>query len=118
MTPVAGKPLHFTLGSLTLAPAFVADPQPGQGQSYHMYVRRSEPTIVFGSVDAGIANSKRDDGVTFLDAVWAGAQFADHGRFVSAVERTATEWRTSGRITQAESSTIVDAARRAARDLG
>ena len=118
LTPVAGKPLHFTLGGQTLAPAFVADPQPGQGQPYHMYVRRSEPTIVFGSVDAGVANSKRDDGATFLDAVWAGAPFADHGRFVSAVERTVTEWRTAGRITQAQSSTIVGAARRAGRDLG
>jgi hypothetical protein len=82
-----------------------------------MYVRRAEPTIVFGSVDAAVANSNRDDGATFLDAVWAGAPFADHGRFVSAVERTAGEWRTAGRITQAEASTIVQAARRAERDL-
>jgi hypothetical protein len=118
MTPVPGKPLHFSLSGHTLAPAFVADPQAGQTQPYHMYVRRTEPTIVFGGVDAGVANSKRDDGATFLDAVWAGAPFADHGGLVSAVERTATEWRIAGRITQAESSTIVQAARRAARDFG
>ena len=44
---------------------------------------------MFGSVDSGVANTKRDDGVTFLDAVWAGAPFADHGRFMAAVERAA-----------------------------
>jgi DUF1680 family protein len=130
MTPVAGKPLHFTYNGQTLAPFFVSDPQaataasdaegerPGrQTQPYHMYVRRQEPAIVFGSVDSGIANTKREDGVTFLDAVWTGAPFADHGRFVAAVERTATEWRTAGRLTAADQSAIVQAARRAERDL-
>jgi hypothetical protein len=82
-----------------------------------MYVRRQEPTIVFGSVDSAIANTKRADGVTFLDAVWAGAPFADHGRFMAAVERVATEWRTAERLTAADQSAIVQAARRAERDL-
>ena len=117
MTPVADKPLHFSANGQTLAPFFVADPQAGQTQPYHMYVRRHEPAIVFGSVDSGVANTKRDDGVTFLDAVWAGAPFADHGRFVAAVERVAAEWRTAGRLTAAEQSAIVQAARRAERDL-
>jgi DUF1680 family protein len=117
LTPVEDKPLHFTYNGQTLAPFFVSDPQAGQTQPYHMYVRRQEPTIVFGSVDSAVANTKRDDGVTFLDAVWAGAPFADHGRFVAAVERTAAEWRTAGRLTQADETTIVQAARRAERDL-
>jgi hypothetical protein len=55
--------------------------------------------------------------VTFLDAVWAGAPFADHGRFMAAVERTATEWSAAGRLTAAQQSAIVQAARRAEREL-
>ncbi len=117
MAPVADKPLHFVYNGQTLAPFFVSDPQAGQTQPYHMYVRRQEPTIVFGSVDSGVANAKRDDGVTFLDAVWAGAPFADHGRFVASVERVATEWSTAGRLTAAQQNDILQAARRAERDL-
>lgn len=117
MTPVAGKPLHFTFGEQTLAPFFVSDPQQGQPQPYHMYVRRHEPAIVFGSVDSGVANGKREDGVTFLDAVWAGAPFTDHGKLVAAVERTASEWRAAGRLTAADEGSIVQAVRRAERDL-
>jgi hypothetical protein len=117
MTPVPDKPLHFTYSGQTLAPFFVSDPEDGQTQPYHMYVRRQEATIVFGSVDTEVANAKRDDGVSFLDAVWAGAPFADHGRFVAAVERTASEWRTAGKLTEAEQSAILQAARRAERDL-
>jgi hypothetical protein len=132
MTPVPGKPLHFTFNGQTWAPFFVADPRTGQAepaqaeegerrqpstQPYHMYVRRHEPGIVFGSVDSGVANGKRDDGVTFLDAVWAGAPFADHGRFVASVERVANEWRSAGRLTDPQHSAILQAARRAEQDL-
>jgi uncharacterized protein len=117
MVPTAGKPLHFTANGQTLAPFFVADPQPGEPRPYHMYVRRHEPAIVFGSVDSGVANTKRDDGMTFLDAVWAGAPFTNHVRFVAAVERTAAEWRAAGRATEAEQRAIVQAARRAEREL-
>ncbi len=117
MTPVADKPLHFSANGQTLAPFFVADPQTGTTQAYHMYVRRHEPAIVFGTVDSGIANSKRDDGTTFLDAIWTGAPFANHGRFVAAVERTATEWRAASRLPAGAQSAIVQAARRAEKDL-
>ncbi len=117
LTPVAGKPLHFTANGLTLAPLFVADPQPGVTQPYHMYVRRHEPSVVFGSVDTGVANAKRDDGSTFLDAVWAGAPFRDHALFMSRVQRIAAEWRAAARMTAAEETTVTQAARRAARDL-
>jgi DUF1680 family protein len=126
MTPVADKPLHFTYNGQTLAPFFVADPRDGPAESggersptqpYHMYVRRQEPAIVFGSVDSGVANPKRDDGVTFLDAVWAGAPFANHARFMAAVERAATEWRSASKLTQADQNAIVRAARRADREM-
>jgi hypothetical protein len=117
MTPVADKPLHFVASGQTWAPFFVADGQPGPSQPYHVYVRRHEPAIVFGGVDSGVANTKRDDGMTFLDVVWAGAPFANHGRFIAAVERTAAEWRAAGRVTETEQSAIAQAARRAERDL-
>jgi len=117
MTPVADKPLHFSSNGQTWAPFFVADPQSGPSQPYHMYVRRHEPAIVFGSVDSGIANTKRGDGMTFLDVVWAGAPFANHDRFIAAVERTAAEWRAAGLVTETEQSVIVQAARRAERDI-
>ena len=113
MTPVAGKPLHFTFNGQALAPFFVADPNPGPTSQYHVYVRRQEPSVVFGSVDSGVANTKRDDGLTFLDAVWAGAPFADHGQFVAAVERVAAEWRNAGGLSAIDASAIVQAARRA-----
>jgi len=117
MTPAADKPLHFTFNGQTLAPFFVSDPQAGQSQPYHMYLRRQEPIIVFGTVDTGVANSKRDDGVSFLDAVWTGAPFADHGRFVAAVERVATEWAAAGKLAAMERRAVVDAARRAEKDM-
>lgn len=117
MTPLADKPLHFTANGRTWAPFFVSDPQGRPSQPYHVYVRRHEPAIVFGSIDSSVPNTKRDDGMTFLDVVWAGAPFASHGRFMAAVERTAAEWRAAGRVTEAEQRAIVQAARRAERDL-
>jgi len=117
LSAIAGKPLHFSANGQTLVPMFVADPQAGASQPYHMYFRRHEPTIVFGSIDSGVQNAKRDDGLTFLDATWAGAPFTSHDRFRAAVERTATEWRAAGLITQAEQTTLVRSAQLAERDL-
>jgi DUF1680 family protein len=81
MTPAAA-PLHFTTGTYTLAPFFVADPsadpQSRATQPYHIYVRRHEPQVVFGSIDAGVPNSAREDRQTFLDVLWNDAPFADH----------------------------------------
>jgi len=137
MSP-ADQPLHFVLGSLSLAPFFVADPadaaaarqeepedaQPqGRGrrspptQPYHMYFRRSEPRVVFGSVDAGIPNAAGVGGLTFLDTVWDQAPFADHEAFVETVERVAREWQGAGSFTAAQQTAVVDAARRAEADL-
>ena len=82
-----------------------------------MYVRRSEPSIVFGGVDSGIANIRHDNGTTFLDAIWAGAPFASHRQFVATVERVSTEWRSAGRLPAGAQTVIVQAARRAEKDL-
>jgi hypothetical protein len=139
MTPL-DEPLHFAAQGHMLAPFYVADPagaepatsEAGRGgrrgrggrggrgpatQPYHLYVRRNEPAIVFGSIDAGVANPSRDDGLTFLDAVWDQAPFASHGDFVAAVESVATEWQGSGLLTAGERETILDAARRAEAEL-
>ena len=117
MTPVADKPLHFTFNGQTLAPLFVSDPQTGTTQPFHMYVRRHEPTIAFGSIDSAVANAKRDDGATFLDALWRNAPFANHKGFMTTVERTANEWRAAGKLTATEQASVVQAAKRAKKEL-
>jgi uncharacterized protein len=117
MTPVANRPLTFTANGMTLAPLFVADPQQGPTLPYHMYVRRYEPSIVFGGVATQVANSSRADGISFLDAVWTGAPFNRPAQFVTQVEQAATEWRAAGRFSAAEQSAVLQAARRAASSL-
>jgi hypothetical protein len=114
---VAGKPLHFTVQGHTLAPFHVADPQPGETQPYHIYFRREEPQVVFGSVDSGVKNILRDGGVSFLDDVWAEAPFASQRAFQQRVERVTNEWRTAGRLSNGDASAIVRAARGAEEDL-
>jgi hypothetical protein len=121
MTP-GPAPLHFTTGSHTLAPFFVADPAPAGAEPpatkpYHVYVRRHEPQIVFGSIDAGVPNAKREDGLTFLDVLWGDAPFANHRAFTSAVARIATEWEKAGRFTAQERAAVVTAAGKAEQEL-
>ena len=111
---------HFTADKYTLAPFYVADPAPDpqqQTRPYHIYWRRHEPQIVFGSIDAGVANSARDDKLTFLDVVWDQAPFADHRQFVAAVTRVAAEWEKAGRFTAQDRGAVVAAAGQAERDL-
>jgi uncharacterized protein len=104
-----------------LAPFYVADPAAGAEnvptKPYHIYVRRDEPQIVFGSIDAGVANKAREDRLTFLDVVWSEAPFANHRQFTTAVTRIAGEWQKAGRFTAQERAAIVDAAGKAERDL-
>jgi hypothetical protein len=120
MTP-AGSPLHFTTNGYTLAPFFVADPASGAEtpptKPYHVYVRRHEPAIVFGSTDAGVANRTGGDRLTFLDVVWDQAPFANHRQFTATVSRIATEWEKAGRFTAQERAAVVAAAGKAERDL-
>jgi DUF1680 family protein len=109
----AERPLHFTLDGRTLAPFHVADPQSSEPHPYHIYVRRREPRIVFGSVDAGVDNRARADGLTLLDVVWDQAPFASHADLVAAVERVSEEWRAAGLLEQNERDAVVSAAGRA-----
>jgi uncharacterized protein len=104
----AGAPMTFTTNGYTLVPFYNDDTSP-----YHVYFHRSEPEIVFGSVDSGVANPQRSDGLSFLDVVWAQAPFANHGQFQKAVTSTAQEFVTAGLLTPAQQSQIVSAAGRA-----
>jgi DUF1680 family protein len=114
-------PMYFVTSGYTLAPFYVADPAPDGEKAptrpYHVYVRRHEPQIVFGSIDAGVPNRTREDRLTFLDVLWDQAPFADYRPFKSAVDRIAAEWQRAGRFTSQERAAIVNAAGRAERDL-
>jgi hypothetical protein len=116
MTP-AEKPLHFATNGQTLAPFYIADPDPAMTSPYHLYLRRHEPSTVFGSVDSGVPNPARDDGFTFLDVLWDEAPFANHAQFIRTVERISAEWRRRGLFTDAERAAILVAAQRAREDL-
>jgi DUF1680 family protein len=134
----ADRPLHFTLNGLNMAPFFVADPveeggappegtQSGQlrgrgrrgppTQPYHIYLRRREPSVAFGSVDSGVPNAVGPHGATFLDTVWGEAPFPSHRDFLSSVERVAADWTAGGAFTPAQAGAVLEAALRAEEDL-
>ncbi len=95
-------PMTFTANGLPLVPLYI-----NNTDRYHAYFRRVEPTIVFGRIDSGVPNREQADSVTFLDAVWKNAPFANQGQFVSTVTRTAEEWVTAGLMTWAQKDTVV-----------
>jgi DUF1680 family protein len=101
-------PNTFTTHGLTLAPFYVADTDP-----YHMYFTRAEPQIVFGSVDSGVPNVPRADGLTLLDLVWAQAPFRHQTGFVLTVARTSQEWVRAGLLTREQQRAVISAAVRA-----
>ncbi|MFF0824504.1 beta-L-arabinofuranosidase domain-containing protein [Micromonospora haikouensis] len=125
----AGDPL-FAVQGLSLRPYYIADTQPASS-----YFRRVEPTVVFGSIDTGVPNRKRDenlpnydvpvtgivspgdDGPTFLDLLWDEAPFADHSKFVAAVTRIAQAFAVAGVFTEAERALVVTRAGQADREL-
>ncbi|WDZ82750.1 beta-L-arabinofuranosidase domain-containing protein [Micromonospora cathayae] len=128
-TTAAGDVL-FTTHGFTLRPYHVGDTQAASS-----YFRRVEPTVVFGSVDTGVPNRKRDDGLprydvpvtgvptpgtdgpTFLDLVWDQAPFATHDAFVATVTRVAEAFVAAGVFTPAEQDRVVDHATRAGTEL-
>ncbi len=136
LTPT-DQPLHFTLNGRTLAPFFIADPVSSTSETtapetpegsrrsrrspptspYHLYFRRREPAVVFGSADPGVANPVGSDGLTLLDTIWDSAPFESHARFLATVERILGTWTGRGDLTRAEGTAVLDAARRAEADL-
>ena len=128
ITPAGG--MTFTTQGLALRPHYVGDTQ-----SQSPYFKRVEPQIVFGSIDSGVPNRRRDDdlpnydipvqgiaspgddGLTFLDLVWDQAPFATHGDFISAVAHVADEFVTKGLFTPDEKDRVMAAAGRAQKEL-
>ncbi|MGW3811688.1 beta-L-arabinofuranosidase domain-containing protein, partial [Micromonospora sp. NPDC005113] len=128
-TTQAGDAL-FTTHGFNLRPYHIGD-----AQAASTYFRRIEPTIVFGSVDTGVPNRKRNDGLpnydvpvagvpspgsdgpTFLDLVWDQAPFKNHGQFVSTVNHVAQAFVEAGLLSQEERSTVVTTAARSNKEL-
>ncbi|MDQ7905682.1 glycoside hydrolase family 127 protein [Phytohabitans sp. ZYX-F-186] len=102
----------FTTNGHTLRPLYVGDTQ-----AQHIYFRRHEPTVVFGTHDSGVPNRAAADGTTLLDAVWAAAPFPDHDRFVGEVRRVSIRWADEGRLSRAEREAVMSAALAARDDL-
>ncbi|MFC8390240.1 beta-L-arabinofuranosidase domain-containing protein [Streptomyces sp. NPDC057238] len=109
LTPVPDKPLHYTLDGIELAPFAEGTEDPT-----HAYFRRSEPRVVFGTSDSGVANPARSDGTTLLDEIWAGAPFRGKGALVTRVRSTVAAWVSEGLLSRADGDKVVSTAQRAA----
>ncbi|WP_405622550.1 beta-L-arabinofuranosidase domain-containing protein [Streptomyces sp. NBC_00076] len=108
LTPVSGEPLHHTLDGTEFAPFFEGTEDPT-----HAYFRRSEPRIVFGATDSGVANPTKTDGTTLLDEVWAAAPFRNKDALVSRVRTTVDSWVSAGLLGRADGDQVVRTARKA-----
>ncbi|MEU1254568.1 beta-L-arabinofuranosidase domain-containing protein [Streptomyces chartreusis] len=108
LTPVSGKPLHFTLGGTEFAPFFEGTEDPT-----HAYFQRSEPRVILGNSDSGVTNPAKADGTTLLDEIWAGAPFAGKGALVSRVRSTVNAWVSAGLLGQTDGQTVIRTAQQA-----
>lgn len=108
LTPVPGRPLHYTLDEVGLAPFAEGTEDPT-----HAYFRRSEPRVIFGTSDSTVANPAREDGTTLLDEIWAGAPFSNKAALVTRVQSTVDAWVSAGRLTQANGQQVVTTAQNA-----
>ncbi|MGW7278373.1 beta-L-arabinofuranosidase domain-containing protein [Streptomyces sp. NPDC054844] len=108
MTPVSGEPLHYTLDGTEWAPFAEGTEDPT-----HACFRRSEPRVVLGGTDSGVANPAKDDGTTLLDEIWAQAPFRDKGALVAHVRSTVDAWVEAGLLGGDEGDRVVRTARRA-----
>jgi hypothetical protein len=100
-------PMTFTANGQTIRPFYIDDTT-----AYHVYFHRDEPEVVFGSVDVGVPNVARTDGLTFLDVVWAGAPFATQSDFTRAVSNAANAFLAAGLITRQQSQQLLMTAAR------
>ncbi|WP_128379311.1 beta-L-arabinofuranosidase domain-containing protein [Streptomyces cavernae] len=108
LTPVTGKPLHYTLDGTEFAPFHEGTEDPT-----HAYIRRSEPKVFFGGTDSGVTNPAKSDGTTLLDEIWAGAPFADKSALVARVQSTVNSWVSAGLLSQADGTKVVSTAQNA-----
>jgi DUF1680 family protein len=107
--PVPGKPLHFTLAGVELAPFLE-----GTEDAFHSYFRRTEPSVVFGGTDSGVANPARTNKTTLLDDVWQSAPFANKPELLLRVTRVADVWVSERLLSRADADRLYGAAQRAA----
>ncbi|MFC7846855.1 beta-L-arabinofuranosidase domain-containing protein [Arthrobacter sp. NPDC057388] len=109
LRPIAGKPLHFTLAGVELAPFLE-----GTEDAFHSYFRREEPSVVFAGVDSGVANPARTNRTTLLDDIWQAAPFANKPDLLRRVTQVTDTWVSEGALTAADAGRIYSAAQRAA----
>ncbi|KAJ4374646.1 hypothetical protein N0V86_007519 [Didymella sp. IMI 355093] len=117
-------------GSVTIRPYYISDTEP-----VSTYFHRVEPSIVFGTIDTGVSNGKRNDGLpnydvpvanvttpgtdgpTFLDVLWDQAPFATHAEFMEAVKSITDSFVAAGVFTVNERNTILQKAGEAEQEL-
>ncbi|MCX4978821.1 beta-L-arabinofuranosidase domain-containing protein [Streptomyces sp. NBC_00620] len=108
LTPVTGKPLHYTLDGTEFAPF-----SEGTEDPTHAYFRRTEPRLVFGNTDSGVANPTGANGTTLLDEIWAGAPFSGKSALVSRVQTVVNSWVSAGLLSAADGQRVVSTAQNA-----
>ncbi|KAH8591417.1 hypothetical protein B0O99DRAFT_274037, partial [Bisporella sp. PMI_857] len=129
----AGDPLFTTSstsGSLNVRPYYISD-----NQAVSSYFLRVEPVVVFGTINTGVPNRKRNDelpkydvpvsgitspgtdGPTFLDLIWDQAPFTTHAAFVQVVNSTIDAFVAAKVYTTKERDTIVAKASEAEQEL-
>ncbi|MEU6356634.1 beta-L-arabinofuranosidase domain-containing protein [Streptomyces sp. NPDC047072] len=108
LTPVSGTPLHYTLNGTEFAPFMEGTEDPA-----HAYFRRTEPKVVFGTLDSGLANPAKPDGTSLLDEIWAGTPFASKSALVARVRSTVDAWVAAGLLGQTDGETVVSTAQQA-----
>ena len=99
------KPMTFETNGIRFEPFYLGNPEP-----YHAYVRRTEPTIVFGGLDSLVPNRADEAGTTFLEALWSLSPFTNGTAFERGVADTVGRWAAAGLLSSAESSTVKQAA--------
>ncbi|MGW3413077.1 beta-L-arabinofuranosidase domain-containing protein [Streptomyces sp. NPDC000888] len=108
LTPVTGKPLHYTLDGTEFAPF-----SEGTEDPTHAYFRRTEPRLVFGNTDSGVANPTGANGTTLLDEIWAGAPFSGKSALVARVQTVVNSWVSAGLLSAADGQRVVSTAQNA-----
>ncbi|KAH7369305.1 acetyl-CoA carboxylase [Plectosphaerella cucumerina] len=129
-TTASGDPLFTAPGDLAVRPYYISDTQPVSS-----YFRRVEPEVVFGGLDTGVPNRKRNDGLpnydvpvagiespgsdgpTLLDVIWDEAPFASHEQFIKVVNSTVTSFVDAGVYSAEERTVILEKAREAEEEL-
>ena len=108
LTPVSGKPLHYTLDGVEFAPFLEGSEDPT-----HTYFQRAEPKVVFGRTDSGVTNPATSDGTTLLDEIWSAAPFTNKSALVKRVQSTVDSWVAGGRLSSGEGAKVVKTAKNA-----